>query len=59
VSPDPFYYQPDPDKPYYVQPKAEKLVRRGPCEYYIIACKPDGSRMEIRLLPGRFQMKGL
>jgi hypothetical protein len=56
---DPFYVQPDPDKRYYVQPKAEKLVRRGPAEYHIIARKPDGSRMEVRLMPARSEKRGL
>ena len=52
----PFNYQPYPEKPgYHAQAKAEKLVRRGPREFYIIARKPDGSRTEVRLLPGRIR----
>jgi hypothetical protein len=58
VTPQPFYDQPDPAQEYYVQPKAEKLVRRGPREYYIIARKRDGSRIEVRLLGARLQMEG-
>jgi len=51
---DPFSYQPDPDKQYQVQAKPEKLVRRGPGAYYLMARKPDGSRMEWRLMPANF-----
>ncbi len=50
---DPVYFQPD-DKPYQVQAKPEKLVRRGPRAYYLIARKSDGSRMEVRLMPANF-----
>ena len=47
------YFEPE-DKPYQVQIKPEKLVRRGPGEYYLIARKPDGSRSENRLMPANF-----
>jgi hypothetical protein len=50
---------PHPEKPIFVQPKVEKLVRRGPRDYFIIGKKPDGSPVEIRLSAVSFQMEGL
>jgi hypothetical protein len=50
---------PHPKKPIFVQPKAEKLVRRGPRKYFIVGKKPDGSSVEIRLAAGSFHMDGL
>jgi hypothetical protein len=40
---------PHPEKPIFVQPKVEKLVRRGPRDYVIIGKKSDRSPVEIRL----------
>ena len=59
VSGDAFSYQPDPKKPFFVQPKAEKLIRRGPCEYFIVGRTPDGRRIETRLSSVTFRMEGL
>jgi hypothetical protein len=50
---------PHPEKPIFVQPKSEKLVRRGPRKYFIVGKKPDGSPVEIRLTAGSFHMEGL
>jgi hypothetical protein len=50
---------PHPKKPWIlVQPRAEKLVRRGPRKYFLVGKKPDGSRVEIRLTAGSFHMEG-
>jgi hypothetical protein len=51
--------QPDPQKPFFVAAKAEKLVRRGPREYFMFGKKPDGSPVEIRLTAGSFHIEGL
>jgi hypothetical protein len=56
---EPFRFQPDPERPFFVQPKAEKLVRRGPREYYIVGRRPDGSAIETRLSAVSFRMEGL
>jgi hypothetical protein len=51
---------PHPDKPEkLVQPKAEKLVRRGPRRYFLLGKTPDGRPVEIRLVAGAFLMEGL
>ncbi len=52
----PFFFQPDPEKPLFVPAKAEKLVRRGPCEYFMIGRKPDGREVEVRLTSVSFKM---
>jgi hypothetical protein len=46
---EPFYYQPYPARPYYVQPKGGKLIRRGPCDFSITWTKPNGEAVESPL----------
>jgi hypothetical protein len=58
IRPEPFRVQPDPDMQFFVQPKAEKLVRRGPGEYFIVWRKPDGRLAESRLGPAPFKTGG-
>ena len=58
VHPSSWFYQPDPQKPFFVPATAEKLVRRSPREYFIVGKKPDGSPVEIRLTAGSFHMEG-
>ncbi len=53
--PGPFFYQPDPTKPFFVPARPEKLVRRGPREYFIVGRKPDGSEVEARLTSVTFE----
>jgi hypothetical protein len=50
----------DPQRrePYFVQPKVEKLVRRGPREYVMVGTKPDGEPIEVRLAPASFRSMG-
>jgi hypothetical protein len=55
----PWFFQPDPQKPFFVPAKAEKLVRRSPHEYFMVGKKPDGSPVEVRLTAGSFHMEGL
>ena len=55
----PWFFQPDPQKPFFVAAKAEKLVRRGPREYFMFGKKPDGSPVEIRLTAGSLHIEGL
>lgn len=59
VRPGPFFYQPNPEKPFFVAAKAEKLVRRGPCEYFMVGRKPDGREVEVRLRSVTFNMEGI
>ncbi|MCA1709964.1 MAG: hypothetical protein LC808_44445 [Actinobacteria bacterium] len=59
VRPGPFFYQPDPEKPFFVPAKAEKLVRRGPCEYFMVGRKPDGREVDVRLTPVAFKMESI
>jgi hypothetical protein len=54
VRPAPFFYQPNPDKPFFVSAKAEKLVCRGPREYYMVGKMPDGSEAEAQLTAVRW-----
>ena len=56
--PSPWFFQPDPRKPFFVPAKAEKLVRRSLREYLMVGKKPDGSAVEIRLTAGSFHMEG-
>jgi hypothetical protein len=53
-----WFFQPDPEKPIFVPAKAEKLVRRGAREYFMVGRKPDGREVEIRLTSGSFHMDG-
>ncbi len=46
----------DPTEPHYVAAKAEKLVQRGPREYYLVGRKPDGTQVEARLTNLSFRM---
>jgi hypothetical protein len=55
----PWFFQPDPQKPFFAAAKAEKLVRRGAREYFMLGKKPDGSPVEIRLTAGSFHIEGL
>ena len=59
MHPGPFFVQPDPEKPFFVPAKAEKLVRRGPCEYFLVGKKPDGREVEVRLTSVRFRIEGI
>ncbi len=59
VRPGPFFYQPNPEKPFFVPAKAETLVRRGPCEYFMLGKKPDGSEVEVRLSSVTSEMCGI
>jgi hypothetical protein len=59
VRPSPFFFQPNPQKPFFVSAKAEKLVRRSPREYFMVGRKPDGSEVEARLTSGTFKMEGI
>ena len=54
IYPGPFFYQPDPGKLLFVQPKGEKLVRRGRSEFFLVGKTPDGRQVETRLTAGRF-----
>jgi hypothetical protein len=58
MRPEPFRVQPDPETQFFVQPKAEKLVRRGPHEYFIFRRKPEGRLAETRLGPPPFKTRG-
>ena len=49
MNPGPFFYQPDPGKALFVPARAEKLVRRGPCDYFMVGTMPDGREVEVRL----------
>lgn len=55
MHPNPFFYQPDPRKAFFVPAKAEKLVRRSPREYFLVGRKPDGRQVEVRLTAGTFR----
>jgi hypothetical protein len=59
VHPSPFFYQPDPQKPFFVPAKAEKLVRRSPREYFLVGRKPDGREVEVRLTAAVFRLEGV
>ncbi|HEY3051257.1 MAG TPA: hypothetical protein VGJ40_05970 [Gaiellaceae bacterium] len=60
VHPSSWFFQPDPQKPFFVAAKAERLVRRGPRNYFMVGKKPDGSAVEVRLTAtGSFHMEGL
>jgi hypothetical protein len=59
MRPEPFWVQPDPDKPFFAQPKVERLIRRGPRDYFILGRKPDGRLIETRLGALTFRMKGI
>jgi len=52
-------FVPDPEMTFFVQPKAEKLVCRGPREYVIVGKAPDGRQIETRLSPVRFTIEGI
>jgi hypothetical protein len=54
-----WFFQPDPDKPIFAAARAEKLVRRGAREYFMVGRRPDGREVEVRLTPGSFHMDGL
>jgi hypothetical protein len=58
VDPGPWFFQPDPQKPFFVPAKAEKLVRRAARQYFMVGKKPDGSPVEVRLTAGSFHMEG-
>ena len=45
-------------EPWFVQPKFEKLVRRGPREYVIVGKQHDGEPIEVRLSPASFMWLG-
>ena len=45
-------------KRFWAQPKAEKLIRRGPHHYVIVGKTPEGRPVEIRLSPVKFTMEG-
>jgi hypothetical protein len=51
--PGPFFYRPDPEKQFFVPAKPEKLVRRGPCNYFLVGMKPGGERVEVQLTSAR------
>jgi hypothetical protein len=57
--PAPFLYQPDPEKPAWVQAKGLRLERRGPCEYFIVGVTHDGRPAEAQLVPMTFEIRGL
>ena len=59
MHPGPFFYQPDPEKPFFVQSKAERLVHRGPCDYFLVGKTPDGREVEARLTSVTFKMEGI
>jgi hypothetical protein len=59
MHPSPWFFQPDPQQPFFVPAKGEKLVRRSPREYFMVGKKPDGSPVEVRLTAGSFHMEGL
>ena len=54
-----FFYQPDPEKPFFVAARAERLVRRAPREYFMVGRKPDGREVEVRLGPASFKIEGI
>jgi hypothetical protein len=55
----PWFFQPDGEKLYFVPARAEKLVRRGPRDYFMVGKRPDGSAAEVRLSGGvSFHMEG-
>ena len=57
--PGPFFFQPNPEKPFFVAAKAERLVRRGPCEYFLVGRKSDGREVEARLTSVALRTEGL
>ncbi|HZQ90100.1 MAG TPA: hypothetical protein VFA42_08820 [Gaiellaceae bacterium] len=58
--PSPFFYQPDPERDYWVQAKATKLERRGQRHFVIVGEKPDGESVEARISPTAiFEMRGI
>jgi hypothetical protein len=58
VCPGPFFFQPDPQRRFFVPAKAEKLVRRSPGRYFMVGKQPDGREVEVRLTFGTFHMEG-
>jgi hypothetical protein len=57
--PEPFLYQPDPAREYYVQAKGERLERRGPRRFFIVGKTHDGRAAESQLAGGvTFEMRG-
>ena len=56
MDPGPFFVQPDAERAFWVQPKMEKLVRRGPREYFLVARTPDGHEVETRLTSATISM---
>jgi hypothetical protein len=54
----PWFFQPDPEKPVFAAARAEKLVRRGAREYFMVGRRPDGREVEVRLTSGSFHMEG-
>jgi hypothetical protein len=59
VRPVPFFFQPNPEKPFFVPARAEKLVRRDPRQYFMVGRKPDGREVEVRLTSGTFKTEGI
>ena len=58
-TPSPFLYQPDPDKPSWIQAKGNRLERRAPGEYFIVGRTHDGRTAEARVVPMTFTMRGI
>ena len=56
IDPGPFFVRPDAEKAFWVQPKIERLVRRGPREYFLVARAPDGREVATRLTSATISM---
>jgi hypothetical protein len=58
--PEPFMYQPDPERKHWVQAKGGRLERRGPREFFIVGETHDGRAAESKLSGGvTFVMRGI
>jgi hypothetical protein len=56
----PFFFQPDPEREYWVQAKATRFERRDRCHYVIVGERPDGKQVEARISPTAvFRMRGI
>jgi hypothetical protein len=55
----PWFWQPDPQRPFFLPAKATKLIRRGPRQIFMVGKRPDESEVEVRLTPGFFRMEGV
>jgi hypothetical protein len=58
-NPVPFFYQPDPKVPSWIQAKGTKLERRGACQFVIVGKTLDGRHAESRLGAMSIRIRGI